>query len=361
MPLMDHPSGDYGFLPGIAPYSCGVASKPGFEIAHVTLHRPVSYAQGFQVIETHLADEGRPKAALCGIELRSPAPFSFQGFGEFNAEYARILEGWGLLVEGVNPVARTNVAPAVAPPTEPVLYGLSYSRPCDPSLPPTLVVAGAGNCPRASWTPVADPLGHRRVGGDQAVQARGLPRPHPPDTGGQSREDARSPGHGGLAGTEAGVGGEERGRGLVEGEEDEIGPGYQAQELAALGEDVEVVRLDLGPEVVPPEGRGGDLSFGSADVPPRVEHLAAEIALGNEVTIDADDRREAHSHRRQGDVGAVTAEADDEEAAVEDVGRERQLEGGNEILRMKVIGHCQVPSSVGDTPSRLATWMSATG
>ncbi|MGP0069791.1 MAG: RidA family protein [Isosphaeraceae bacterium] len=147
MPLIDHPSGDYRFLPGIAPYSCGVVSKPGFEVAHVTLHRPVPYAQGFEVIAAQLAAEGRPKAALCAIELRSPLPFSFRGFGEFNAEYARILEGWGLFVEGVNPVARTNVAPAVDPAPEPVLYGFSYSRPCDPSMLPTFVVAGAGELP----------------------------------------------------------------------------------------------------------------------------------------------------------------------------------------------------------------------
>ena len=53
----------------------------------------------------------------------------------------------GLFVDGVNPVARTNVAPEVAPPSEPVLYGFSYSRPCDPSLPPTFVMAGAGELP----------------------------------------------------------------------------------------------------------------------------------------------------------------------------------------------------------------------
>ena len=147
MPLIDHPRGDYRFLPGIAPYSCGVASSPGFEIAHVTLHRPEAYRRGFEVIERHLASEGRPRASLCGIELRSPAPFSFAGFAAFNAEYARILEDWGLFVEGVNPVARTNVAPVVEPPDEPVLYGFSYSRPCDPSLPPTFVVAGAGELP----------------------------------------------------------------------------------------------------------------------------------------------------------------------------------------------------------------------
>jgi hypothetical protein len=147
MPLTDHPRGDYRFLPGIAPYSCGVAAAPGFEIVHVTLHHPVPYRRGFEEIERHLTSEGRPNAALCGIELRSPFPFSFGGFAEFNAGYALILEGWGLFVDGMNPVARTNVAPEVDPPAEPVLYGFSYSKPCDPSLSPTFVVAGAGELP----------------------------------------------------------------------------------------------------------------------------------------------------------------------------------------------------------------------
>ena len=55
MPLLDHPLGDYRFLPGIAPYSCGVVSAPGFEIVHVTLHRPVAYRRGFDEVERHLA------------------------------------------------------------------------------------------------------------------------------------------------------------------------------------------------------------------------------------------------------------------------------------------------------------------
>jgi hypothetical protein len=152
MSLTHHPTGDYSFLPGIAPYSCGVVSVLGFEIVHVTLHRPVPYRQGFGRIEQHLATEGRRRSALCAIELRSPRPFSFEGFAEFNAGYTRILESWGIFVEGVNPVARTNVAPAVNPLSEPVLYGFSYSRPCARSMPPTFVVAGAGELPEGTLT-----------------------------------------------------------------------------------------------------------------------------------------------------------------------------------------------------------------
>jgi hypothetical protein len=155
MPLIDHPEGHYRFLPGIAPYSGGVASAPGYEIVHATLHSPLPYRRGFDLIERLLASEKRPRAALCGIELRSPAPFTFEGFAEFNAGYARILEGWGLFVSGVNPVARTNVAPEVDPPAEPLLYGFSYTRPCPESAAPTFVVAGAGELPEGILAPEA--------------------------------------------------------------------------------------------------------------------------------------------------------------------------------------------------------------
>src|SRR5262249_3543723 len=113
MGLIDHPQGDYRFLPGLAPYSGGVVSAAGWEIVHVTLHRPVSYRLGFERIERHLATERRPRGALCAIELRSPKPYTFEGFAEFNAGYAHVLEGWGLFVGGINPVARTNVSPEV--------------------------------------------------------------------------------------------------------------------------------------------------------------------------------------------------------------------------------------------------------
>jgi hypothetical protein len=147
MPLIEHPTGNYRFLPGIAPYSCGAVSAAGFEIIHAVLQRPLPYRLGFDRIAGHLKAESRPRAALCGIELRSPAPFSFPGFAAFNGEYAAILSEWGLLVKGVNPVARTNVAPVICPPAEPVLYGFSYSRPCPNHQPSTFVVAGAGELP----------------------------------------------------------------------------------------------------------------------------------------------------------------------------------------------------------------------
>jgi hypothetical protein len=147
MQLVDHPTGDYRFLPGIAPYSCGVVSKPGFEIVNVTFQRPPAYRSGFERIAKLLEEQDRRKTALCAISLRSPRPYSFQGFADFNAEYTSILESWGVFVDRVNPIARTNVAPVIDPPPEPVLYGFSFTTPCPGDRSPTCVVAGAGELP----------------------------------------------------------------------------------------------------------------------------------------------------------------------------------------------------------------------
>ena len=70
--LTDHPSGNYRFLPGIAPYSCGVVASPGFEIVYVTFQQPPPYRRGFERIAEYLkslpAVEGppRPKKAEKG-------------------------------------------------------------------------------------------------------------------------------------------------------------------------------------------------------------------------------------------------------------------------------------------------------
>jgi hypothetical protein len=141
--MRDVPSGQYRFLPGIAPYSSGVVAMPGHEVVHVTLRAPVPWQDGFALIERHLRDERRPRAALCAIALRSPKPLSFDEFANFNVVYRAVLEAWGLLVDGANPIARTNVAPLVAAPAETSLYAFAYTA-ARATPRPTFVVAGSG-------------------------------------------------------------------------------------------------------------------------------------------------------------------------------------------------------------------------
>jgi hypothetical protein len=150
--LAENKRGNYNFLKGIAPYSAGVIAEAGFEIVHVRLSRYVPLRAGFHAVEAHLRNAGRPLQAICGMELRSPKPFSFTGFSEFNAGYVDALKDWDLLVDGINPVARTNVAPAINPPAEPMLYGFSYTIRSSTKRK-TFVVAGAGELPEGSLDP----------------------------------------------------------------------------------------------------------------------------------------------------------------------------------------------------------------
>lgn len=139
----DHPSGAYSYLPGISAFSCGTVARAGHEIVHVTLAQPVPWRAGFQRIDGHLREQGRARTALCGIELRSPAAFTFAGFDQFNAGYRGLLADWGILVGDDNPIPRTNVAPVVGAPVEPSLYAFAYTVP-GRTPAPTFIVAGAG-------------------------------------------------------------------------------------------------------------------------------------------------------------------------------------------------------------------------
>ena len=94
---IENPPGGYSFLKGISPYSGGVAALPGFEIINVRLDRALPLDRGFTAIENYLESQHRPRQALCAVELRSPHPFTFQGFQNFNQRYVSILNRWRLL------------------------------------------------------------------------------------------------------------------------------------------------------------------------------------------------------------------------------------------------------------------------
>jgi hypothetical protein len=77
-----NPKSGYYFLTGIAPYSSEVAARLGNEIVHVIMRNPLPYRKGFKFIHSHLAALGRPRHALCAIQLRITRPFFFEEFSE---------------------------------------------------------------------------------------------------------------------------------------------------------------------------------------------------------------------------------------------------------------------------------------
>jgi hypothetical protein len=127
--LIDNPTGNFQFIKGIDPFSFGAIPHPGYEIVHVTFHPLPPLQKGFTLVERHLQSLQRPLQALCGMELRIPSPLSPQGFNEFNQPYINRLAGWHLLIDGLNPVARSNLAIVVNPVAEPSVYGFSYTMP----------------------------------------------------------------------------------------------------------------------------------------------------------------------------------------------------------------------------------------
>ncbi len=149
--LIPFPDGGFSFLEGVFPYSQGVVAMPGFAIERARFARPVPVTEGFRRIADYLSSIGRPKTAFCACELRSPKPFSFAGFGDFNKGYVRVLEQWGLYRDGDNPVARSNVAPEVDPPAEPCFYAFSYTVPSKSA--GTFIVAGSGEWPEGGKFP----------------------------------------------------------------------------------------------------------------------------------------------------------------------------------------------------------------
>jgi hypothetical protein len=130
---VDFSPGDYRFIPGVFQYSGGVAALSGHTIERVRFRNPVPLREGFEKIEQLMAQAGRPPTAFCACELRSPAQFTEEGFRTFNESYVVTLQKWRLFDGKVNPVARSNVCPAIDPPAQPSIH--AFPSPCRPPTP----------------------------------------------------------------------------------------------------------------------------------------------------------------------------------------------------------------------------------
>jgi hypothetical protein len=133
----------YKYIPGPFQYSAGVASLPGFTIQRVRFLNPVPLEHGFARIAAFLAEAALPLTSFCACELRSPAPFTDEGFIAFNRHYVGTLERWGVVVNGVNPVARTNVCPELDKPEAPSFHAFCHVMPAEGAAA-SFVAAGSG-------------------------------------------------------------------------------------------------------------------------------------------------------------------------------------------------------------------------
>jgi hypothetical protein len=143
-------AGGYRFIKAVFQYSGGVAAEPGYALERARFSKPLPLTDAFAAVEAYLRGIGRPSTAFAACELRSPAPFSAQGFYDFNKAYVVTLERWGIYTGGdqpVNPVARTNVCPMYNKPDESVMFAFSYTVPQKANTgcaPKSFILSGGG-------------------------------------------------------------------------------------------------------------------------------------------------------------------------------------------------------------------------
>jgi hypothetical protein len=166
----DFPAGNYRFIPAVFQYSSGVAADPDFEIERVRFDRPVPLADGFSLAADFILAAERPLTAFCACELRSPAAFTEDGFRAFNESYVVTLRKWGLFDGTINPVARSNVCPEIAPPSEPSFHAFSYTVPAE-RRPKSFIISGSGEAREggASYRERTVRRGDVRPGDDDAA------------------------------------------------------------------------------------------------------------------------------------------------------------------------------------------------
>ena len=137
--------GNYRYIPAVFQYSGGVVADPGYRLERVMFKNPVPLKDGFARIEALIAAAGRPLTAFAACDLRSPAPFTEDGFRAFNEVYVGTLAKWGIFDNAarINPVARSNVCPEIEKPAEPSFHAFIFTVP-DANAAPSFHVAGSG-------------------------------------------------------------------------------------------------------------------------------------------------------------------------------------------------------------------------
>jgi len=141
--VSDFTRGGYKYIPAVFQYSGGIAALPGYKIERVRFHNAVPMAEGFKRIAEYITDRGRPLTAFCACELRTPAPWDDAGFIAFNKGYVVTLSEWGIFDGTRNPVARSNLCPALDPPNEECFHAFAFTVKANDAAPSFINAGGA--------------------------------------------------------------------------------------------------------------------------------------------------------------------------------------------------------------------------
>ena len=143
MKLELHPNKKFSYIPAISAYSSGVVPSPNYCLVGLRFNEPLNFLSALKYLDEYLPTVNLDPLNIVSFEFRSPQPFSFAGFDDFNTVYFNELGRRKLLIDQINPIARTNVSPALAHLAEPVLFGLHVLKEAS-QLNNDFVVAGSG-------------------------------------------------------------------------------------------------------------------------------------------------------------------------------------------------------------------------
>ena len=153
MGTIDFEPGGYRFVKGVFQYSAGVAAAAGLSAGARHVSQSGAARRGLsRAIETIIKAAGRPLTSFAACELRSPAPFTEDGFKTFNQIYVGTLSRWGIFDGTTNPVARSNVCPEIAPAGDAVVSRFHLHRAGRAAPIKSVVVAGSGEAPEGQRT-----------------------------------------------------------------------------------------------------------------------------------------------------------------------------------------------------------------
>ena len=142
--LIDNKAGAFKIAPGGSVYCAGVVPHEGFEVVRALLRPWVPLDRAYAFIEKYLKGVGRPVQAFCGIELRVPAPLTFDQWSSFNVPYLKQLREWGLIFGDQSGVCRSNIALALKAPDATSVCAFSYTVPTSETIP-TFFLSGTAD------------------------------------------------------------------------------------------------------------------------------------------------------------------------------------------------------------------------
>ncbi len=133
--LIDNKEGAFRIAPGGPVFCAGVVPYEGFEVVRVLLRPWIPLDKAYAFIEKYMKRINRPVRAFCGIELRVPAPLTFDQWSTFNVPYLKKLREWGLIFGDQSGVCRSNVALALEAPDNTSVCAFSYTVPTAEKIP----------------------------------------------------------------------------------------------------------------------------------------------------------------------------------------------------------------------------------